>query len=436
MEDECAIREAAYESKFFQALSAEVDDSLKQAKCNGGAGAPPSLSEIVVRPLSCQTGSLGQAPLAAGSSPTSIISPAVLHRSTSYADTPIYRSTSISLAELKKPLYGSGSTGSADLDAFLGSNDWNGDEARPRIGAEPSPCLATEQPAQATVVPEPTQQHGANRRQRPTAPHRLETMSEPSLDDPFRRSPDSNGIGSLDRMTLSGRTLSDSPKSFFPWGSAKLETSTSNTCDSVFSHAARLSAKDFSMQAGGAGRVRRQSNPEQKAAGQTLPHRLSLTSQSSRKSRLASNRRQSSPGLQSAGVQKPSNRMPSSSPAPKQAGCDSVTSKQSSPPRRQSLEVDLHPTHGLLSPSQPSSHLPKHRCQTDGCNADLSNCKPYVRRYRLCWTCMKSSMVFVDSKAMRFCQQCSRLHELSMFDGNKKSCRVKLIELKQRRMAL
>jgi len=49
---------------------------------------------------------------------------------------------------------------------------------------------------------------------------------------------------------------------------------------------------------------------------------------------------------------------------------------------------------------------------------------------------MKSSEVLVDSKAMRFCQQCSRLHDLSMFDGKKKSCRVKLIELKQRRMAL
>ena len=409
---------------------------------------PPLMDDerVVGSPSACcQTGPLGQEILTASASPTSIVSPGLLHRSTSYADTPIFRSTSMSLAELKKPLYGSGSAAggspsSADLDAFLRSNDWDRDETRPRIGAEPSSCFATEQTSQAITIPVVlNQQHRANRPfGDPNVPPLEMARSAPGLDDALQMS-DSSGIGSLDRLRLSGRMLT-SPKSPAPTGGSpeKLETSTSNPIFSVFSLAAAQGnpATDLSMQAGGTSRMRRQSNPEVQSAasGQKPTHRLSLTS--SRLGRVASKaRRQSSPGLQSAGVQKPSNRLPSSSQPLQQAGCASPTIKQSSSPRRQSLDADISPTYGLPSPTRPSSHLPKHRCQTDGCNADLSDCKPYVRRYRLCWTCMKSSAILVDSKAMRFCQQCSRLHDLSMFDGKKKSCRVKLIELKQRRMA-
>lgn len=437
----------SYQSSVFQAVSVEIDESPNQVISNGGAGvSSPRFRRTVVVSLE-QDDRLA----ARSASPTSITSPEPLHRSLSHADQPIFRSASISLSELKKPLYGSVSAGGADLEAFLCSNDhWNrDDETRPRIGAKPSHCFAAEQTTAqpATAIPVLHQEHQANvRPSSPTVPH-LQTRSAPDLDlgarldDALQRF-DSCGIGSLDRLRLSGRMLT-SPKSFPPRGSSeKLDISTSNiNVSDIFSHAAPSSnpTMGLSMQAGSAGRMRRQSSPGlQSTAVQKTSHRRSFASQSSRLGKPASKtRRLSSPAVRSAGVQKPSYRLPSSSPPKEHAGPTSATRRQSSPPRRLSLDVDLNPTLGQMSPTRSPSHQqPKHRCQTDGCNADLSDCKPYVRRYRLCWACMKSSEVLVDSKAMRFCQQCSRLHDLSMFDGKKKSCRVKLIELKQRRMAL
>eukprot|EP00191_Tetraselmis_sp_GSL018_P011885 CAMPEP_0177603752 /NCGR_PEP_ID=MMETSP0419_2-20121207/15702_1 /TAXON_ID=582737 /ORGANISM="Tetraselmis sp., Strain GSL018" /LENGTH=403 /DNA_ID=CAMNT_0019097589 /DNA_START=143 /DNA_END=1354 /DNA_ORIENTATION=- len=65
-------------------------------------------------------------------------------------------------------------------------------------------------------------------------------------------------------------------------------------------------------------------------------------------------------------------------------------------------------------------------CQIWDCRADLSDEKPYCRRYKLCRRCMNRPSVSVEGIEMRFCQQCSYLHPLSHFDGKKRSCREKL----------
>ncbi|KAJ0744782.1 putative transcription factor SBP family [Helianthus annuus] len=66
------------------------------------------------------------------------------------------------------------------------------------------------------------------------------------------------------------------------------------------------------------------------------------------------------------------------------------------------------------------------RCQVEGCDLDLSSAKDYHRRHRICVDHTKSPKVVVAGMERRFCQQCSRLHDLSEFDDQKRSCRRRL----------
>ncbi|XP_074586019.1 squamosa promoter-binding-like protein 12 [Curcuma longa] len=72
-------------------------------------------------------------------------------------------------------------------------------------------------------------------------------------------------------------------------------------------------------------------------------------------------------------------------------------------------------------------------CQVDGCNANLSGCKDYHRKHRVCGSHSKAPKVIIDGQICRFCQQCSRFHNLSEFDQNKRSCRRRLTEHNARR---
>ncbi|KAJ9538442.1 hypothetical protein OSB04_031175 [Centaurea solstitialis] len=78
-----------------------------------------------------------------------------------------------------------------------------------------------------------------------------------------------------------------------------------------------------------------------------------------------------------------------------------------------------------------SSHSP--HCQVEGCNLDLASAKDYHRRHRICSDHSKSATVVVDGMERRFCQQCSRLHDLSEFDDRKRSCRRRLYAHNARR---
>jgi hypothetical protein len=48
-------------------------------------------------------------------------------------------------------------------------------------------------------------------------------------------------------------------------------------------------------------------------------------------------------------------------------------------------------------------------CQVYGCNKDLSGCKDYHKRHKVCEIHSKTSKVIVNGIEQRFCQQCSRL---------------------------
>ncbi|ERN00768.1 hypothetical protein AMTRI_Chr13g116400 [Amborella trichopoda] len=73
------------------------------------------------------------------------------------------------------------------------------------------------------------------------------------------------------------------------------------------------------------------------------------------------------------------------------------------------------------------------RCQIDGCGVDLSTAKNYHRRHKVCEFHSKASSVVAGGHKKRFCQQCSRFHELSEFDHGKRSCRKRLEDHNRRR---
>ncbi|KAL0364342.1 UNVERIFIED_CONTAM: Squamosa promoter-binding-like protein 18 [Sesamum angustifolium] len=65
-------------------------------------------------------------------------------------------------------------------------------------------------------------------------------------------------------------------------------------------------------------------------------------------------------------------------------------------------------------------------CLVDGCNADLSLCRDYHRRHKVCEIHSKTPKVTIGGREQRFCQQCSRFHSLVEFDEGKRSCRKRL----------
>ncbi|KAG6490661.1 hypothetical protein ZIOFF_051971 [Zingiber officinale] len=65
-------------------------------------------------------------------------------------------------------------------------------------------------------------------------------------------------------------------------------------------------------------------------------------------------------------------------------------------------------------------------CLVDGCKSDLSNSREYHRRHKVCEVHSKTPMVMVGGQEQRFCQQCSRFHQLLEFDEVKRSCRKRL----------
>ncbi|KAJ6837216.1 uncharacterized protein M6B38_121745 [Iris pallida] len=65
-------------------------------------------------------------------------------------------------------------------------------------------------------------------------------------------------------------------------------------------------------------------------------------------------------------------------------------------------------------------------CLVDGCRSDLSRCREYHRRHKVCEAHSKTPIVTVGGQEQRFCQQCSRFHLLVEFDEVKRSCRKRL----------
>ncbi|GAB2215702.1 hypothetical protein Droror1_Dr00020097 [Drosera rotundifolia] len=72
-------------------------------------------------------------------------------------------------------------------------------------------------------------------------------------------------------------------------------------------------------------------------------------------------------------------------------------------------------------------------CQAERCEADLTEAKRYHRRHKVCEFHAKAPVVVVAGLRQRFCQQCSRFHELEEFDETKRSCRRRLAGHNERR---
>ncbi|MED6130634.1 Squamosa promoter-binding-like protein 3 [Stylosanthes scabra] len=83
--------------------------------------------------------------------------------------------------------------------------------------------------------------------------------------------------------------------------------------------------------------------------------------------------------------------------------------------------------------SRGSSMAAASSCQVDSCNADLSMAKQYHKRHKVCENHAKAHSVLISHQQQRFCQQCSRFHELSEFDESKRSCRKRLAGHNERR---
>ncbi|KAJ7981763.1 putative Squamosa promoter-binding protein [Quillaja saponaria] len=72
-------------------------------------------------------------------------------------------------------------------------------------------------------------------------------------------------------------------------------------------------------------------------------------------------------------------------------------------------------------------------CQAEKCGIDLTEAKRYHRRHKVCEFHSKAPVVMVAGLRQRFCQQCSRFHEVAEFDEAKRSCRRGLAGHNERR---
>ncbi|PWZ33012.1 Squamosa promoter-binding-like protein 2 [Zea mays] len=89
------------------------------------------------------------------------------------------------------------------------------------------------------------------------------------------------------------------------------------------------------------------------------------------------------------------------------------------PPPPSSSAPAKRPRPGLARQAVPA-------CSVQGCDADLSRCRDYHRRHKVCEAHSKTPVVTVAGQQQRFCQQCSRFHLLGEFDEVKRSCRKRL----------
>ncbi|XP_076906491.1 squamosa promoter-binding protein 1-like [Bidens hawaiensis] len=72
-------------------------------------------------------------------------------------------------------------------------------------------------------------------------------------------------------------------------------------------------------------------------------------------------------------------------------------------------------------------------CQVENCTSDMSRAKTYHRRHKVCEFHAKAPIVVMTGRQQRFCQQCSRFHDIAEFDDAKRSCRRRLAGHNERR---
>jgi hypothetical protein len=76
------------------------------------------------------------------------------------------------------------------------------------------------------------------------------------------------------------------------------------------------------------------------------------------------------------------------------------------------------------------------RCRVPECStSDLSHASNYYLKHGICKQHVTMPAIDIDGVSQRFCQKCTRFHEIPEFDGAKHTCR-KGLELQQQRRLL
>lgn len=80
----------------------------------------------------------------------------------------------------------------------------------------------------------------------------------------------------------------------------------------------------------------------------------------------------------------------------------------------------------LETAGQPPQDVQLHNseCQVPGCGTVLW--ETLKRKVRICDVHRRALVLEMNGFQGRFCQQCSRVHDLSSFDGNRRGCRKRL----------
>jgi hypothetical protein len=79
--------------------------------------------------------------------------------------------------------------------------------------------------------------------------------------------------------------------------------------------------------------------------------------------------------------------------------------------------------------------LKKHHCMATGCLTDLSSLAYYYQRNKVCSFHSKADFFLINSVPSRFCQRCGIAHEVSQFEGTRRSCKKALDRYNSKRRA-
>jgi len=105
--------------------------------------------------------------------------------------------------------------------------------------------------------------------------------------------------------------------------------------------------------------------------------------------------------------------------------------------RRDRRESGTHMRYGVETSAQnrPTSRARK-MCRVPNCpHADLTNAPRYCIRHSICELHIKAMEVMFNNKPYRFCQKCTRFHEKHDFEADRHTCRERLQEQREKRMA-
>ena len=91
-----------------------------------------------------------------------------------------------------------------------------------------------------------------------------------------------------------------------------------------------------------------------------------------------------------------------------------------------SVNVDLSLVLHDADPSMQNS-----KCQVPGCDVGLFD--KLVRKVRICDKHRHALKLQMDGYEGRFCQQCSRVHNIDRFDGSRRGCRSRLLSRRRRK---